>query len=144
MFDLGGGELLLILVDVLILFGPKKLPELAQGLGKGLRQFRKAQQDFSDQINTAFYEDQRKENTRKAPAAAQHTIARNAQSTSLPSSENTAEPGDEGSGTDSPKLSGIEDAPLKGVEPREPQNSIAPPDRLPEEEHKGKGEEPAS
>ena len=85
MFDLGGGELLLILVAVLLLFGPKKLPDLAQGLGKGLRQFRKVQQDFTEQINTAIYDEQRKENTRKAPPAATNTIARNATSVSIPS-----------------------------------------------------------
>ena len=60
MFDLGGGELLLIIVFVLIFFGPKKLPEFAQSMGRGMREFRKAQQEFSQHINTAFEEEQRK------------------------------------------------------------------------------------
>lgn len=81
MFDLGGGELLLILVAVLVLFGPKKLPELAQGLGKGLRQFKQAQQDFTDQINSAFADEQRKENAAKARPGAENTIARPASGT---------------------------------------------------------------
>lgn len=76
MFDLGGGELLLILVAVLILFGPKKLPELAQGLGKGLRQFRQAQREFTDQINTAFTEEQRKQASTQTHPSAENTIAR--------------------------------------------------------------------
>lgn len=76
MFDLGGGELLLILVAVLILFGPKKLPELAQGLGKGLRQFKQAQQEFTDQINNAFTDEQRKESARKAQPGASNTVSR--------------------------------------------------------------------
>lgn len=76
MFDLGGGELLLILVAVLVLFGPKKLPELAQGLGKGLRQFRQAQQEFTEQINSAFTEEQRKESAKKAQPGATNTISR--------------------------------------------------------------------
>jgi len=49
-FDVGGGELLLILLAVLLLFGPKKIPEVAQMVGKGIRQFRKAQEDLTQQI----------------------------------------------------------------------------------------------
>lgn len=50
MFDVGGGELMLILLVVLLLFGPKKIPEFAQQVGRGLRQFRKAQEDLTQQI----------------------------------------------------------------------------------------------
>lgn len=50
MFDVGGGELMLILLAILLLFGPKKIPEFAQMVGKGLRQFRKAQEDLTQQI----------------------------------------------------------------------------------------------
>ena len=39
---IGSGELLVILVVILILFGGKKLPEFAQSLGKGIREFKKA------------------------------------------------------------------------------------------------------
>ena len=42
MFGLGFGELLVILVIVLILFGAGKLPEIGEGIGKGIRNFRKA------------------------------------------------------------------------------------------------------
>ena len=42
MFGLGVGELLIILVIVLIIFGAGKLPEIGEGLGKGIRNFRKA------------------------------------------------------------------------------------------------------
>lgn len=62
MFDIGGGELLLILIVVLIAFGPKKLPELAQSLGRGIREFKRAQRDFTDQINSAIELEQRKAN----------------------------------------------------------------------------------
>ncbi|MEJ5244970.1 MAG: twin-arginine translocase TatA/TatE family subunit [Bacteroidota bacterium] len=51
MFDVGGGELLLILLAIVILFGPKKIPEVAQFLGKGLRQFRQAQSEIQTQIS---------------------------------------------------------------------------------------------
>lgn len=39
---IGSGELLLILLVALVLFGPKKIPELAKGLGKGIREFKNA------------------------------------------------------------------------------------------------------
>lgn len=42
MFGMGVGELLVILVIVLIIFGAGKLPEIGEGLGRGIRNFRKA------------------------------------------------------------------------------------------------------
>lgn len=50
MFDVGGGELLLIILAIIVLFGPKKLPEIAQMVGKGMRQVKKAQAQFQSQI----------------------------------------------------------------------------------------------
>jgi sec-independent protein translocase protein TatA len=50
MFGLGTGEIVLILLIILIFFGAKKIPELAQGLGKGMREFRKAARDIQDEI----------------------------------------------------------------------------------------------
>ena len=41
----GPQELLLVFFVILLLFGGKKLPELAKGLGKGIREFKKAQRD---------------------------------------------------------------------------------------------------
>jgi sec-independent protein translocase protein TatA len=48
--NLGGGEILLILLFILIFFGAKKIPELAQGLGKGIREFRKATRDIQEDV----------------------------------------------------------------------------------------------
>jgi len=42
MFGMGIGELLVILVIVLVIFGAGKLPEIGEGLGRGIRNFRKA------------------------------------------------------------------------------------------------------
>jgi sec-independent protein translocase protein TatB len=50
MFGMGMGEIVIILVLALILLGPQKLPEAAQKLGKGLREFRKATQDIREQF----------------------------------------------------------------------------------------------
>lgn len=50
MFGLGFGELILILLIALIFIGPKKLPELAKGLGKGIRDFQNAAKGMSDEL----------------------------------------------------------------------------------------------
>ena len=50
MFGLGFGELILIFLIALIFIGPKKLPELAKGLGQGIKEFQKAAKGFTDQM----------------------------------------------------------------------------------------------
>lgn len=50
MFDVGGGELVFIVLAILLLFGPKKIPEVAQMIGKGMREFRRAQDGLRAQI----------------------------------------------------------------------------------------------
>src|SRR5881409_2391971 len=47
----GGWEIVLILAVVLILFGAKKLPELAKGLGQGIKEFKKATREVQEEIN---------------------------------------------------------------------------------------------
>jgi sec-independent protein translocase protein TatA len=47
---LGGWEILLILLVLLIFFGAKRIPELARGLGKGIREFKDATKDIKDEI----------------------------------------------------------------------------------------------
>jgi len=49
-FGLGIWELLVIFVVVLLLFGAKRLPEIAQGLGKGIREFRKSVKDTTSEL----------------------------------------------------------------------------------------------
>lgn len=48
--NIGTGEILLILLFILIFFGAKKIPDLAQGLGKGIREFRKAAREVQDDV----------------------------------------------------------------------------------------------
>lgn len=50
---IGGWEMVLILAVVLILFGAKKLPELARGLGTGIKEFKKATREVTDEIQNA-------------------------------------------------------------------------------------------
>jgi len=47
---LGGWEILLILLVLLIFFGAKKIPDLARGLGKGIREFKDATKEIKDEI----------------------------------------------------------------------------------------------
>jgi len=49
MFRLGPTELLIILVLILLLFGARKLPELARGLGQGLKEFKGAVRETQDE-----------------------------------------------------------------------------------------------
>ena len=50
MFGIGTTELIIIMFIILLIFGAKKLPELAQGLGKGIREFKKASNEIQDEL----------------------------------------------------------------------------------------------
>ncbi len=47
---IGGPELIVIFLVILLLFGAKKIPELARGIGKGMGEFKKAKEDFEEEI----------------------------------------------------------------------------------------------
>ena len=53
MFNLGLPELLVVGAAALLIFGPKRLPELAKGLGKGIRDFKKALTENDEEKNSA-------------------------------------------------------------------------------------------
>ena len=61
---LGPWEIGLIILVIIILFGGKKLPELARGLGLGLREFKKATKEIKDEVKSATedVDDNEKEN----------------------------------------------------------------------------------
>lgn len=48
--NIGPGELILVLVIVLVLFGPGKLPDIGNAIGRGVREFRKASNSLEDTI----------------------------------------------------------------------------------------------
>ena len=54
MFGLGAQELLLILVIVLVLFGAKRIPEIARGLGRSLQEFKKGVRDVDSEVRDAL------------------------------------------------------------------------------------------
>jgi len=49
--SIGPSELIIIMLIILLLFGSKRLPELARGIGKATRQFKKAMDDVKEEIN---------------------------------------------------------------------------------------------
>ena len=67
-FNLGGGEIILILAIILILFGAKKLPELAKGLGQGIKEFKKAAHSASEGMRDAMEETHPSSPKRLSPA----------------------------------------------------------------------------
>ena len=54
MFGLGAQELLLILVIILVLFGAKRIPEMARGLGKSLSEFKKGVKEVDTEVKDAL------------------------------------------------------------------------------------------
>jgi sec-independent protein translocase protein TatA len=51
MFGMGHWEILIIFLVILLIFGAKRIPEMAQGLGKGIREFRRAMRDVQEEID---------------------------------------------------------------------------------------------
>jgi sec-independent protein translocase protein TatA len=51
---LSGGELIMVLVAILVLFGAKKIPEFAKGLGQGIKEFKKASNEVTSEFHTAM------------------------------------------------------------------------------------------
>jgi sec-independent protein translocase protein TatA len=52
--DIGTGEIMLILLVVLLLFGAKKIPELARGMGRGIREFKDATKEIKNEMDNAM------------------------------------------------------------------------------------------
>lgn len=65
LFNLGYGEIIVIVLVVLLLFGGKKIPELMKGLGKGVRSFKEGMEDIQTEIDRPIKKSD-DNNTRKA------------------------------------------------------------------------------
>ena len=59
MFGLGTQEIILICIVILVLFGAKKIPELMSGMGKGIKEFKKASKDIESEITTSTTEEKK-------------------------------------------------------------------------------------
>jgi len=67
--SIGPWEITIVVLVILILFGGKRLPELARGLGKGIREFRSAVSDTSDQLKSSLKDDPPPPKTPSDPSA---------------------------------------------------------------------------
>lgn len=56
-FNISGGEILVVMLLVVMLFGSKKIPEIARGLGKGIKQVRNAANDIQNEIMDSTRDD---------------------------------------------------------------------------------------
>lgn len=83
MFGLGAGELFLIFIIALLFLGPKKLPELAKGLGQAMREFQKARDDMMNEMNKPHPENKKDVETTatKVEVVKNETVENNSDST---------------------------------------------------------------
>jgi sec-independent protein translocase protein TatA len=72
--NLAGPDLIVILLIILVLFGAKKLPELARGMGQAVKEFQKAKDDFNDELHKAGKSETETAKSEVKPA--QSTVAR--------------------------------------------------------------------
>jgi len=118
MFGIGFQEMLIILVVVLIFFGPKRLPDLAKSLGKGIAEFKKASEEVRKGIDDAVKE----ESEAEAPRTPEDLSSYGKAPGSAPAPEETAKPGS-APPTEVPEPASGTDP---GVPPMEPAPSGAP------------------
>jgi sec-independent protein translocase protein TatA len=55
-FGMGGGEIVVVMVVALVLFGAKRIPEFAKGIGQGIKEFKKASSDVTSEFHNAMNE----------------------------------------------------------------------------------------
>lgn len=67
--NIGGPDLIIILLIILVLFGAKKLPDLARGMGQAIKEFQKAKDEFSDELHSAGKTDPAKTADVRTPTA---------------------------------------------------------------------------
>ena len=75
LFDLGGGQIVLILLLVLIFFGARKLPELAKGLGQGIKEFKKATREVTEEVQRSMDDHEPPAPPAKQPEPAPKTLS---------------------------------------------------------------------
>lgn len=91
--NLAGPDLIVILLIILVLFGAKKLPELARGMGQAVKEFQKAKDEFNDELHKAGKPDTQIAKPELKPAEA--TVARtDSQAATPPATTAVAAPGD--------------------------------------------------
>lgn len=79
-FDFGTGEIFIIVLAILLVFGPGKIPELARGMGKFVREIKKASDEVRREINKEADRQEREEKLRKYQEKAAQTVNDNIKS----------------------------------------------------------------
>jgi sec-independent protein translocase protein TatA len=77
----GPGELIVVFIGILVLFGAKKIPEFAKGLGQGIKEFKKASSDVTNELHNAMNQETPPPAPPAKPPAASETAAANPPST---------------------------------------------------------------
>lgn len=94
--SLGGGEVILILIFILMFFGSKNIPSLARGLGKGIREVKDAMSGVQSEINKGMYEIEKHTHVLKEEVNKPiNEIANVVESVDQPASETKTEPAQE-------------------------------------------------
>jgi len=92
--NIGGQELILLLLIILVLFGAKKLPELARGMGQAIKEFQKAKDEFADELHSAGKTDvASKPEVRPAPATMPRIENASGDTVVRPAATHSVEPG---------------------------------------------------
>lgn len=86
--DIGGGEMLLIILVILLFFGSKNIPQLARGLGRGIREFKDATSGIQREIEKTMYEEPERTYT-KTPSISPPEKLAAAETNAPPSLETT-------------------------------------------------------
>ena len=94
--NLAGPDLIVILLIILVLFGAKKLPELARGMGQAVKEFQKAKDEFNDELHKAGKSDAEtnKPDVKPAQATVPRIDSSQNVSTARPDPNQTITPGD--------------------------------------------------
>ena len=94
--NLAGPDLIVILLIVLVLFGAKKLPELARGMGQAVKEFQKAKDEFNDELHKAGKSDTQfaKPDVKPAESTIARTDSQGASNVAAPQTSAAVTPGD--------------------------------------------------
>jgi sec-independent protein translocase protein TatA len=94
--NLAGPDLIVILLIVLVLFGAKKLPELARGMGQAVKEFQKAKDEFNDELHKAGKSDTQiaKPDVKPAESTVARTDGQGAPNITAPQPTAAVTPGD--------------------------------------------------
>lgn len=79
--NMGGYEILLIILVILIFFGAKKIPELARGMGRGIREFKDATREITTELEDSVSDEKPKAKTTTASSSATSAPAEKTNST---------------------------------------------------------------